>query len=62
MDLFSQHSDKAELLLLSWAYKHPYLYTFIETFNPTLFVLITAATVLNMVINIYRKKQWQRGR
>jgi hypothetical protein len=42
MDFFS-HSDRTEWLLLSWAFKHPYLYALIKTFNPALYIVIVLA-------------------
>jgi hypothetical protein len=60
MNWFS-HSDKAELLLLSWAYQHPYLYTFIQVMNPTLYIVIIVAGF--KVLGLMRgNRGWQRGR
>jgi hypothetical protein len=58
MNWFS-HSDKAELLLLSWAYQHPYLYTFIQIMNPTLYIVIIVAGFKVMGL-IRGGSRWQR--
>jgi hypothetical protein len=36
-------SERESLILLSWAFKHPYLYTLIRCCNPTLYIVIIIA-------------------
>ena len=36
-------SERESLILLSWAFKHPYLYTFIRCANPSLYIVIILA-------------------
>lgn len=59
--LFGTSRD-VQLLLLSWADKHPYLFTLIEVTSPTLYIVLIIAG-FNMVNGVFRgRKQWQRGR
>jgi hypothetical protein len=62
VNLFS-HNDKVELLMLSWADKHPYLFTLIEITSPTLYIILIIAG-FNMVNGVFRRRdnRWQRGR
>jgi hypothetical protein len=36
-------SERESLILLSWAFKHPFLYTFIRCMNPSLYIIIIIA-------------------
>jgi hypothetical protein len=36
-------SERESLILLSWAFKHPFLYTFIRVMNPSLYIVIIIA-------------------
>jgi ABC-type dipeptide/oligopeptide/nickel transport system permease subunit len=59
MNLFS-HSERTEWLLLAWADKHPYLFTFIEVTSPTLIIVLVVAG-FNMVNGVLRGgKRWQK--
>jgi hypothetical protein len=53
-------SERESLILLSWAFKHPFLYTLIRCFNPTLYIVIIIAGMKLMGAMNRRKKSETR--
>jgi ABC-type lipoprotein release transport system permease subunit len=59
MSVFS-HDKTVEILLMSWADKHPYLFTIIQITSPTLYIILAVAG-FNMVNGLVRSgRKWQR--
>jgi hypothetical protein len=50
----SHDDDRAALLFLSWADKHPYLFTLIEITGPSFYIIIAIAG-FNMINWILRR-------
>jgi hypothetical protein len=54
-------TKETQILLLSWADKHPYLFTLIEVTSPTLYIVLIIAG-FNMVNGVFRReRRWKRG-
>lgn len=55
MNVFS-HDRDTQLLLLSWAEKHPYLFTLIEVTTPSFYIILAVAG-FNMVNGLLRARR-----
>jgi hypothetical protein len=53
-------SERESLILLSWAFKHPFLYTLIRVMNPSLYIVIIIAGMKLMGTMNRRKKSEAR--
>ena len=49
-------SERESLILLSWAFKHPFLYTLIRCFNPSLYIVIIIASI-KVMNTVHRRKK-----
>jgi ABC-type lipoprotein release transport system permease subunit len=51
------HDRDTQILLMSWAEKHPYLFTLIEVTTPSLYVIIIVAgfNVINGMLRVKRR-------
>jgi ABC-type lipoprotein release transport system permease subunit len=55
------HDKTTEVLLLSWAEKHPYLFTAIEITNSTTIYIIIAVAGFKAVSSIFGGRKWRRN-